>query len=127
MARKAVGAAPSGSTDLVTKSYADALAQVPVVAASASRTLVLTDAFTAVEITSASATTVTVPPNSSVAFPVGTVLEVAQMGTGQVTIAAGSGVTINSAGALTKTRVQYSAVSLRKRATDSWLLVGDLA
>jgi hypothetical protein len=100
---------------------------VPVVAKTAAYTLTLTDAGCAVEVTSSSAVSVTVPPNSSVAFPVGSVIEVAQLGAGQVTIAAGSGVTINSAGSLTKTRAQYSSASLRKRGTDTWLLVGDLA
>jgi len=90
-------------------------------------TLVLADGGKAVELTNASATTLTVPPNSSVAFPVGTVIELDQLGAGQVTIAAGSGVTIRSAGTLLKLRAQFSAASLRKQATDTWLLVGDLA
>jgi hypothetical protein len=100
---------------------------VPVVAKTAAYTLGLTDAGSAVEVTSSSAVNVTVPSNASVAFPVGTVIEVAQLGTGMVTIVAASGVTLNSAGSLVATRAQYSAVSLRKRATNTWLLAGDLA
>lgn len=91
------------------------------------RTLALTDDNAAVEYTGASAANITVPPNSSVAFPIGTLIEITQMGAGQVTLVPGSGVTLNSAGALLKTRVQFSSVSIRKQATDAWLVVGDLA
>ena len=58
----------------------------------ASYTLVLGDAAKAIEMNVASANNLTVPPDSSVAFPVGTVLEVLQYGAGQTTIvAAGAG------------------------------------
>ncbi len=87
-------------------------------------TLVLGDASKAVECSNAAAITLTVPPNSSVGFPVGTVIEVTQIGAGQVTLAPGSGVTLNNAAGL-KTRVQWSSVVLRKRATDTWLVTGD--
>lgn len=50
-------------------------------------TLALSDASTAVEFTNSSAVTVTVPPNSSVAFPTGTVIELFQYGTGALTVA----------------------------------------
>jgi hypothetical protein len=87
-------------------------------------TLALTDFGKVVETTSASATTVTVPPNSSIAFPIGTAVDVTQMGTGTVTIAQGAGVTIRTPSTLVL-RVQYSTISLRKRATDEWVLTGD--
>lgn len=89
-------------------------------------TLALADASTAVEFSSASTVTVTVPPNSSVAFPVGTVIELLQYGSGTLTVAAGSGVTIRSANNLLSARTQYSTLSLRKRATNEWVLAGDL-
>jgi hypothetical protein len=89
--------------------------------------LVLADAYTAVEFTSASAITVTVPPNSSAAFPVGTVIEFLQYGSGVLTVAPGVGVTIRSANNLLSARTQYSTLSLRKRATNEWVLAGDLA
>ncbi|TFZ81580.1 hypothetical protein [Candidatus Macondimonas diazotrophica] len=71
--------------------------------------------------------TLTVPPNSSVAFDVGTILNVHQKGAGQTTLAEGSGVTISypSAGSLAL-REQNSVVSLVKTATDTWVLAGDL-
>jgi acetyl-CoA carboxylase carboxyltransferase component len=90
-------------------------------------TLALADASTAVELTSASAVTVTVPPNSSVAFATGTVIELLQYGAGTLSVAAGAGVTIHSANNLLSARTQYSTLSLRKRATNEWVLAGDLA
>ena len=87
-------------------------------------TFVLSDADNVVELTSASSVTLTVPPNSSVAFPIGSSLEATRMGTGSVTIVAGSGVTIRTPGTLVF-RTQYSTVMLRKRATDEWVLAGD--
>jgi hypothetical protein len=92
----------------------------------ASYTLVLSDSGKIVEMNVASGNTLTVPPNSSVAFPIGTLIGVDQMGAGQTTITPGAGVTIRSSGALTKIKGQYSSVSLRKRATDEWVLVGDV-
>ena len=87
-------------------------------------TLALTDFGRVVETTNASAVTVTVPPNSSVAFPTGTIVEVLQTGAGQVTVAQGAGVTINTPTTLVL-RAQWSSVVLRKRATDTWVLAGD--
>lgn len=87
-------------------------------------TLVATDVNKAVEMNKATAVNVTVPPNSSVGFTVGTVIEVVQVGAGQVTVVQGAGVTINRASSLT-TRAQWSSLTLRKRATDTWLLTGD--
>lgn len=90
-------------------------------------TLVLGDAGKVIEMNVAGANTLTVPPNSSVAFPVGTVLEGMQYGAGQTTITPGSGVTIRSSGGKLKTTAQYSSFSLRKIATDEWHAVGELS
>jgi hypothetical protein len=73
---------------------------------------------------SGSATTITIPAESSVNFPVGTTLDVLQTGTGQVTIAGASGVTVNSTPGL-KLRAQWSSVTLLKRGSDSWIVFGD--
>lgn len=92
----------------------------------ASYTLVLDDQGKCVEMNVASANTLTVPPNSSVNFPVGAVILIAQTGAGQTTLTAGSGVTINSTPGL-KLRAQWSTATLIKRATDTWLAFGDLS
>jgi hypothetical protein len=80
-------------------------------------TLVLADAGKAVEGNSASALSFTVPPNSSVAYPVGTIIEVPQVGAGAVTLVAGSGVTITGD---TVTPGQGGSLLLRKTGTNTW-------
>lgn len=95
--------------------------------ATASRTLSNTDIGAWVRYTSGSAITLTVPPNSTIAFAIGTTLNQIQAGAGQVTVSAGAGVTINKpTGYNAKTRAQGSAFCLVKVATDTWDLVGDL-
>lgn len=88
-------------------------------------TLVLTDKSKLVTLSNASAITMTVPPNSSVAFPVGTQILLYNKGAGQVTVAEGSGVTINTSSTLLM-RAQYSMATLIKIATDEWIISGDL-
>lgn len=90
-------------------------------------TLALTDAGKMVSLSNASAITMTVPPNSSVAFPVNTRIDLVQYGAGQVTVAQGSGVTIRSSGGKLKLTGQYSGATLWKKATDEWILIGDIA
>lgn len=89
-------------------------------------TFVIGDASLVVTGSNASAQTYTVPPNSSVAFVVGTFIEIIQLGVGQITFAPGSGVTVSSRGAALKMTGQYSVAGLRKVATDTWILTGDL-
>jgi len=70
--------------------------------------------------------TATVPPNSTAAFPVGTILELCQGGAGQVTVAAGAGVTIECPVANQRTTGQHAGATIKKRATDTWWLEGRL-
>jgi hypothetical protein len=91
----------------------------------ASYTLVLANREQMVEMNVGSANTLTVPTNGSVAFPIGTRVHVVQTGSGQTTITPASGVTINGTPGL-KTRAQWSAVTLVKRASDTWIAFGDL-
>jgi hypothetical protein len=74
----------------------------------------------------ASGNNLTVPLNSTVAFPTGTQINILQTGAGQTTVVATGGVTINGTPGL-KLRVQWSGATLIKRATDTWTLVGDLS
>jgi hypothetical protein len=95
-------------------------------AQAASYTLVLADKGKLVEMSNASANNLTVPLNSSVAYPVGSQINILQTGAGQTTVVATGGVTINASPGL-KLRAQWSAATLIKRATDTWVLVGDLS
>ncbi len=93
----------------------------------ASYTLALADKGKVVEMNVATANNLTVPPNSSVAFPINTRIDIAQYGAGQTTVVAGSGVTIRSEGSKLKLKSRYGGASLYKRGTDEWVLVGNLA
>jgi hypothetical protein len=99
--------------------------QVAGVKYSASHTLNLDNSYYMVDIDSSSAATVTIPLNGVVPFPVGTVIYVCQLGTGQVTIDDAVGVTLRSSNAEYKTNGQYSVIVLRKRLTNEWVMWGD--
>lgn len=90
-----------------------------------SKTLALTDISNCSEMNSTSATTVTIPPNSSVAFPVGVWTEVYQANTGQVSIVAGAGVTIVTPSTLILLG-QYAQIRLLQRAANVWVLSDEL-
>ena len=92
-----------------------------------SYTIVLADAQKFVTMSNASASTWTVPPNSSVAFTIGDQVNVVQLGAGQVTITAGAGVTINSEGSKLKLKGQYAAATVLKTGTDTWVAIGNLS
>jgi hypothetical protein len=93
----------------------------------ASYTLVLSDKDKLIEMNSSSANTLTVPLNSSEAFPIGSQINILQTNTGQTTIApVDSGVTINGTPGL-KLRARWSSATLIKRAENVWVLAGDLA
>jgi hypothetical protein len=93
-------------------------------------TTVLGDNGKLITLSNASAITATIPPNSSVAYPVGAQLNFVQLGAGQVTITQGAGVTIVSTGATAsapKTRVQYSSATAIQTSANTWLVAGDIA
>ncbi len=94
---------------------------------SATYTLALTDAAGAVEVTQSNACIVIVPSQTTVAFPIGTIIEVVQMGSGQVSLSPAPGVSLLSADGLLRTRTQYSCLSVRKNGANSWVVAGDLA
>lgn len=83
-------------------------------------TLTLADAGKVVNMNKSGAANLTIPTNASVAFPVGTVIGIYNQSADDVTVAGDTGVTLRNAG----TVGQYAEASLRKRATDEWVLVG---
>jgi hypothetical protein len=93
-------------------------------------TFVLADDGKFVTASNASAITVTIPPISSEAYPVGAQLNIVQKGAGQVTFAQGAGVTIRSTGTTAsapKLRVQYSSATAVHEGSDIWYVVGDIS
>jgi len=89
-------------------------------------TAVLTDDGKLVTMSNASANTITIPPNSGVAFGIGTQINIAQLGAGATTIVAGAGVTLNSDGAKLKLNGQYAVATCVKIDTNTWFVVGNL-
>ena len=104
-----------------------ATAMIAINAQIATYTAVLADDGKLVTMSNASANNFTVPPNSSVAFGIGTQLNIAQLGAGQTTIVAGAGVTLNSAGTKLKLNAQYAVATCVKTDTDTWFVVGNLS
>jgi hypothetical protein len=90
-------------------------------------TLALTDAGDIVEMTNGTDVNLTVPPESSVNFPVGTQITIIRNGAGKVQFVAGAGVTLRSDASKFFISTQYSAATLIKRAADEWYIVGNLA
>ena len=90
-------------------------------------TLVAANLNQLVTLNNASSITLTVPPS---VFNAGDVINIAQIGAGQVTLAQGAGVTINSTGATAtapKLRARYSAASIICTASNTFLVIGDIA
>jgi hypothetical protein len=89
----------------------------------ANYTLALTDKNNAVGMNVATANVVTVPPNSSVAFPVGSRIDVYQHGAGATSLAYGAPVVVHNANGLTF-GVQYAGGTLLKLGPDEWIAFG---
>jgi hypothetical protein len=88
--------------------------------------LVLADASKLVTLSNGSPIALTIPTNTNQAFAIGASVDLAQIGAGQVTVAGDVGVTVNATPGL-KFRAQYSAASVVKLGTNTWILVGDLS
>jgi hypothetical protein len=78
-----------------------------------------------IRMTNAAGRTVTIPPDSTLNFPIGARFRVSQGGAGAVTITAGAGVTLHSRGGLVATNGQYAEVVCTKTDANTWLVSGD--
>jgi hypothetical protein len=86
----------------------------------------LTERDSLIEVSKATATTITIPTDATLNFPIGTSIDILQTGAGQVTIAPVSGtVTVNATPGL-KLRTTWSSATLLKRAANTWVVFGDL-
>ena len=116
---------PSNLTSL--NQYSAGFLAVPVETKDVDYTFVMNDSGRMKRHTSASAHAFTIPPNSSVAFPIGTVLVVRNIGAGVVTLTRGSGVALRISGSTTdgnKALAQWAYVTLLQEATDVWVATG---
>jgi len=126
IAAASAAAASEAAAAVSAASAAASATVIPINSQVSNYTLILSDAGKQIEMDSATDVTLTVPANSAVAFGIGVGILVTQAGDGAVTIAGASGVTINSVGGYTTMKSQWSSVIIIKRATDEWVMIGDL-
>ena len=117
---------------LTNKTLTDPKINLAFDAETASYTAVLANNGQVVTMNNASANIFSIPTNASVAFPIGTQINVLQIGAGQTTIqAVTSGTTsilsTGSTAAAPKLRARYSMATCIKSATDTWYVVGDIS
>jgi hypothetical protein len=90
-------------------------------------TIALTDISVFQNCSAASNFTITIPTNASVAVPVGNEIEFMQGGAGPLIFAAAAGVTLLSFEGRVTSSGQNAVCRLRKIATDTWVLSGEIA
>jgi hypothetical protein len=95
-------------------------------------TVVLSDSNQVVTMNNAATNVLSIPTNASVAYPLGTQINVLQIGAGQTTISAVTSgtTTILSTAAVAdapKLRARYSSATCIKADTDLWYIIGDIA
>lgn len=120
---------PFTNGDVLQASDMNALNRLPPNDVTTSTTLALTDEATWIAESGAGNRTLTIPPNSSVAFPLGAQVLVSRSTADTVTIAQGSGVTLSSTlGSGNRVIANVNGfVTLLKYATDTWYIFGDIA
>ena len=79
-----------------------------------------------ITMTNAAASTLTIPPHSDVAYDVGCVIYVQQLGAGQLTLTSGAGVTFKSADDAYKLCKQNSCAAVIQTIQDQWCIAGDV-
>jgi hypothetical protein len=89
-------------------------------------TLALTDQGKILPFNTTSTGTVTIPLNSSVAFPTGSFVNFIQTGTGPILVTGASGVSVQSEGSKLKLKGQYAVAGALKTDTDTWVAFGNL-
>ena len=116
----------NGNINITPNGTGAVVINIPINTKTASYKIALSDNCKMVEINSAGAVNLTIPPNSSTAFPIGANVLIAQYGAGQISVITDPGVTLRSSGGKTKIAAQYGIATLIKRDTDEWYLAGDI-
>jgi len=112
----------STAQTLTNKTLTDPKINLAFDAETASYTAVLANNNQVVTMDNASANNFSIPTNASVAFPIGTQINVLQIGAGQTTIQS-----TGASAAAPKLRARYSAATCLKAGTDLWYVFGDIA
>ena len=121
---------PATTGDIFTAADYNGLVAFTIGAAqTADYTAVIADTYQVLELMNkATAIAYKIPTNASVAFPIGTVLNILNIGAGTCTISAVTSgtTTILSSGAVTAqpTLAQYKSAACIKTGTDTWYVVG---
>ena len=117
-----------GSKNLISSSYSESdIFDLAINTQAASYTLQLSDARrTLVQMNVASANNLILPPNATVAIPIGSQILISQIGVGQTTILPGAGVTLVGADSAFKIRARWGACTVVKTATNTWSVYGDM-
>ena len=113
----------TNTATLTNKTLTAPVINISINSQSSAYTLVLADNGKMVEMSTSA--TLTIPLNANAAFATGAQITILQTTSGQVTIAGDSGVTVNGTPGL-KLRAQWSSAVCIKRASDSWVVLGDL-
>lgn len=118
---------PTNSVTLTNKTLTAPVINLAINLQTTAYELVLADNGKMVEVLSSSPVTLSIPTDANQAFATGAQITILQTGTGQVTIAATTPgtTTVNGTPGL-KLRAQWSSAVCIKRATDSWVVLGDL-
>lgn len=85
------------------------------------------DGNTEVQLTGSTGRNFTIPPNASVAFPVGTIIYASRQGSGVFTWVAGAGVTLLSTKGDLVDPGQYVLMAAKKEATNTWKVYNGLS
>jgi hypothetical protein len=124
---------PAATGDVLTANMYNGLTAFTVGTANTSDyTAVLADQYQVLEVMDkATAIAFQIPTNANVAFPIGTVITVLNIGVGVCTISAVTSgtTTVLSAGAVaaSPTLAQYKSAACIKTGTDTWYVVGAVA
>lgn len=98
----------------------------PGVVANSSYTLSISDSGKVLFLSNTAATTLTLPNNTSVPFPIGIRIDIMQYNTGQITYSNAVGTTLRSYLSRTKSAGQYTTATVYKKDTNEWVLLGDV-
>jgi hypothetical protein len=91
------------------------------------KTLALTDNGYYTRCSNTTLITITIPNNSTVAFPLGSEMFFFQAGSGNVLFANAAGVTLNSDDGKRRLSYQWRSAVLKKVATNEWDLIGNIS
>jgi predicted RecA/RadA family phage recombinase len=122
----AAGLAPTLSRHVATKAYVDGPRPLLSSTRGGSYTLAAGDVGVEQVYNSAAAGTFTLPTDAAQAIPVGSTVPLRQSGAGRLTVAAASGVTLVSRASAVQLAGQHAVAEVRKIATDTWTLYGDI-